>query len=222
MSRRSLAGTVGLGFFAVAFILIAVAFGTPSWLVSDYRITGARLDRLGLWTHCFRSLPDPQDQFQRRFFVGCRWIYDPFTTGYDEIRGYLVPGFMVATQFFFTICFICALIGTILSLLYFLCCGPDMEKFGLLIRANAIVQLVGGLCGGIAVVVFGSVANRNGWMPGHANNFFGWSFALACIGVVCCLVSSTLFFTDANIQQRKKEQLKDSQTRFELENETKA
>ncbi|KAF2901379.1 hypothetical protein ILUMI_04807 [Ignelater luminosus] len=222
MSRRSLAGTVGLGFFAVAFILIAVAFGTPSWLVSDYRITGARLDRLGLWTHCFRSLPDPQDQFQRRFFVGCRWIYDPFTTGYDEIRGYLVPGFMVATQFFFTICFICALIGVILSLLYFLCCGPDMEKFVLLLQVNSIVQLVGGLCGGIAVIVFGSLANRNGWMPGHANNFFGWSYGLACVGVVCCLVSATLLFTDANIQRRKKEHLKDSQTRFELENETKA
>ncbi|CAK1599842.1 unnamed protein product [Parnassius mnemosyne] len=48
--------------------------------------------RLGLWSHCFRSLPDPLDQYQRRFFVGCRWVYDPFTTGYDRIRGYLLPG----------------------------------------------------------------------------------------------------------------------------------
>lgn len=48
--------------------------------------------RLGLWNYCFRSLPDPLDQHQRRFFVGCRWVYDPFTTGYDKIRGYLLPG----------------------------------------------------------------------------------------------------------------------------------
>lgn len=222
MTRRSLAGNVALGFFALAFVLIAVAFGTPSWLVSDYRIAGAKLHRLGLWVHCFRSLPDPKDPYQRRFFVGCRWIYDPFTTGYDEIRGYLVPDFMVATQFFFTISFMCMLIGLVLSLLYFLCCGPDMSKFVLLIFVDAIVNLVGGLCGGIAVIVFASLANRSGWMPGHANNFFGWSFVLGCIGVVASLIASILFFTDAGIQKKKKQQLKDSQARFELEGETKA
>lgn len=92
MKRRTLAGNCGVGVFVIALVTICVAFATPSWLVSDYRITGAKLDRLGLWTHCFRSLPDVNDDYQRRFFVGCRWVYDPFTTGYDEIRGFLVPG----------------------------------------------------------------------------------------------------------------------------------
>ncbi|KAK4880528.1 hypothetical protein RN001_008674 [Aquatica leii] len=217
MSRRSLSGLVALGFFAVAFVLIAVAFATPSWLVSDYRITGAKLNRFGLWTHCFRSLSDLQDPHQKRFFVGCRWIYDPFTTGYDELRGYLLPDFMIATQFFFTVCFICMLIGAVLSLLYFLCCGPDMDKFVLLIKVNAIIVLVGAICGAIAVIVFASLGNRGGWMPGHSNNFFGWSFALACIGVLAAFVSATLFFVETNIQTKKKENLKESQSRFELD-----
>lgn len=91
MKRRTLAGNCGVAVFAIAFVCICVAFTTPSWLVSDYRITGAKLDRLGLWVHCFRSLPDVNDDYQRRFFVGCRWVYDPFTTGYDEIRGFLIP-----------------------------------------------------------------------------------------------------------------------------------
>lgn len=91
LKRRTLAGNCGVAVFAIAFVCIAVAFTTPSWLVSDYRITGAKLDRLGLWVHCFRSLPDVNDDYQRRFFVGCRWVYDPFTTGYDEIRGFLIP-----------------------------------------------------------------------------------------------------------------------------------
>lgn len=220
MSRRSLSGNVALGFFALAFVLIAVAFGTPSWLVSDYRITGAKLDRFGLWSHCFRSLADPHDTHQRRFFVGCRWIFDPFTTGYDGIRGYLLPDFMITTQFFFTISFICMLIGAILSLLYCLCCGPDMSKFILLIWVNAIIVLIAGLSGAIAVIVFASLANRNGWMPGHANNFFGWSFALACIGVIAALVSASLYFVEAKIQRKKKDQLKDSQSRFALETKT--
>lgn len=92
MKRRTLAGNCGVGVFVIALVTVCVAFATPSWLVSDYRITGAKLDRLGLWTHCFRSLPDVNDDYQRRFFVGCRWVYDPFTTGYDEIRGFLIPG----------------------------------------------------------------------------------------------------------------------------------
>lgn len=91
MKKRTLSGNTGIGIFVVAFVCIAVAFCSPNWLVSDYRITGAKLDKLGLWTHCFKSLPDPQDEFQRRFFVGCRWVYDPFTTGYYEIRDFLLP-----------------------------------------------------------------------------------------------------------------------------------
>lgn len=219
MKKRSLAGNVAIGFVIMTFVLVAVAFATPSWLVSDYRITGAKLDKFGLWSHCFRSLPDPVDVNQRRFFVGCRWIYDPFTTGYDQIRGFLVPPFMVATQFFFTLCFIAALLSAILTLLYFLCCGPDMKQYVSLIKLNAFLLLVGGLSGAIAVIVFASCANRSGWLPGHDNNFFGWSFALACIGVVAALVASTLFFVEGYVQEHKQERLKSSQMRFEMEHD---
>lgn len=91
MKRRTLSGSCAVGLFMISFICVFIAFATPSWIVSDYRITGAKLDRLGLWTHCFRSLADPNDDYNRRFFVGCRWVFDPFTTGYDEIRGFLMP-----------------------------------------------------------------------------------------------------------------------------------
>lgn len=37
MKRRSLAGSVALIFFVIAFVTVLVAFGTPSWIVSDYR-----------------------------------------------------------------------------------------------------------------------------------------------------------------------------------------
>lgn len=213
---------MGLGFFVLAFVLVFVAFATPNWLVSDYRITGAKLNRFGLWAHCFRSLGDPNQISQRRFFVGCRWIFDPFTTGYDKIRGYLVPSFMIATQFFYTICFIFVLICAVLCLLYFLCCGPEQSRFLLLVRIIAYLLLAAGLCGSLAVIIFATCANQNGWMPGHDNNFFGWSFILACIGAVACIVASILFLADAHVYDRKKRYLKESQTRFELEHETKA
>ncbi|VVC94185.1 unnamed protein product [Leptidea sinapis] len=73
MKNRSLAGNCGIAVFVIALVTVALAFGTPNWLVSDPRMRGAKMERLGLWSHCFRSLPDPLDQYQRRFFVGCRW-----------------------------------------------------------------------------------------------------------------------------------------------------
>ncbi len=161
MKRRTLAGCCGVGVFVIALVTVCVAFATPSWLVSDYRITGAKLDRLGLWTHCFRSLPDVNDDYQRRFFVGCRWVYDPFTKGYDEIRGFLIPGdcfendlrifsletlilmsfsmstgFMIATQFFYTLCLIGMVVSLCLVLLFFLCAGPDQKHFVRLIKVS--------------------------------------------------------------------------------------
>lgn len=59
-------------------------------------------------------------------------------------------------------------------------------------------------------------------MPEHANNYFGWSFGLAVVGCVACIISSTLFFTEANIQKKKRKYLKESQTKFEMDQETKA
>lgn len=207
MKRRSLSGNCGVGVFVIALVTVLVAFATPSWLVSDYRITGAKLDRLGLWTHCFRSLPDVNDDYQRRFFVGCRWVYDPFTTGYDEIRGFLIPPFMVATQFFYTLCAIGVILGMVLVLLYFLCAGPDQKFFVKLIKAISFITLAAAVCGSIGVIVFAC---------------FGWSFILACIGVVACGVSSSLFFTEAHVQARKRRQLKESQTQFQMDSESKA
>ena len=79
-----------------------------------------------------------------------------------------------------------------------------------------------GLCGGLAVIIFACLGNTENWMPEHANNYFGWSFGLAVVGSVACIISSSLFFTEANIQKKKRKYLKESQTKFEMDQETKA
>ncbi|KAL1132638.1 hypothetical protein AAG570_010590 [Ranatra chinensis] len=220
--KRTLSGNFGIGVFVLAFVLILLAFCTSSWLVSDYRITGARFDRLGLWAHCFRSLAEPHDEYQRRFFVGCRWVYDPFTAGYSEIREYLMPPFMIVTQFFYTLAFIGVLASFILVLLFFLCFGPQQRHFVHLTNLIGLVMLVVGVCSGIAVIVFAITANRPDWMPGHENNFFGWSFGVAIAGSIAALITGGLFLVEANVQKKKRKHLKESQTRFEMEHETKA
>ncbi|CAG0910940.1 unnamed protein product, partial [Cyprideis torosa] len=104
-NRRTLhlAGKCALTTTIASVLCSFIAFVTNYWVVADRRFYGARFDKHGLWSHCFRSLPDPLDLRVETFFVGCRWIYDPFTTGYDEIRHILVPPFLAAVQTFFTL-----------------------------------------------------------------------------------------------------------------------
>ncbi|KAI8429913.1 hypothetical protein MSG28_000385 [Choristoneura fumiferana] len=50
----------------------------------------------------------------------------------------------------------------------------------------------------------------------------GWSFGLGVVGAVSCLVTAALFLTEANIQRKKRNKLKESQAQFEMEHDSKA
>jgi hypothetical protein len=76
--------------------------------------------------------------------------------------------------------------------------------------------------GCIAVIVCASLGNTDGWIPGHANNFFGWAFGLGVAGVAMAFISGSLFLVEARVQRKKREYLKESQTRFNMEQESKA
>lgn len=59
-------------------------------------------------------------------------------------------------------------------------------------------------------------------MPGHDNNFFGWSFGVAIASVFALIASGTLFLTESEIQKKKKQYMRESQSRLEMDQETKA
>lgn len=127
---------------------------------------------------------------------------------------------MVATQVFFTICFLLGLISFFLILLFTLCCDPERKKYIELITTIGFLLLASGISGGIAVIIFACLGNADGWMPGHANNYLGWSFGLGVAGSVLTLVASGLFLVEASVQRKKRDYLKESQTRFQLESRT--
>lgn len=105
MKKRSLAGDLGVIVFLIALVCIVLGFLTSSWLVSDRRITSSKFEQMGLWKHCFRSLPDPSEaDAARRYFVGCRWIFDPYTAGYDKLKPFFFPSNY--DQFLFNLYFI--------------------------------------------------------------------------------------------------------------------
>lgn len=76
VKKRSLAGNCAVSVFVIALVTTFVAFCSPSWLVSDYRITGAKLDKIGLWTHCFRCVsrsPRKEREFSICFHFMCEF-----------------------------------------------------------------------------------------------------------------------------------------------------
>ena len=89
--ERALAGNVALGLGFVMIVFVTTGFVTPNWLEVDPRFYGTQFQKLGLWVHCFNSYPDINDFNNERFFVACRWIFNPFTEGYAEIRYRIVP-----------------------------------------------------------------------------------------------------------------------------------
>ena len=129
---------------------------------------------------------------------------------------FYVSAFMVATQFFFTLCFLSCLVSFGFILLFTLCCLPGQTRYVLLIRTIGFLLLAAGICGVLAVIIFACFGNADGWMPGHDNNYLGYSFGLGVVGSVLCLIASLLFFVESNVQKKKRDYLKESQTRFQL------
>jgi hypothetical protein len=89
--ERTLTGKAAIGCFVIVVAFLTISFCTPNWIEGDPRIYGTKVERVGLWVHCFRSLPDYNDLRHQRFFAGCRWIFNPFTQGYERIRNFLAP-----------------------------------------------------------------------------------------------------------------------------------
>jgi len=59
-------------------------------------------------------------------------------------------------------------------------------------------------------------------MPGQENNFFDWGFGFAVVGCLTAVISGTLFLVELHVQTKKRRYIKESQTRFQMESETKA
>lgn len=199
--ERTLTGKWALAIFIAAVIFTTVAFVTPNWVEGDPRFYGTKMERVGLWVHCFRSLPDYNDLRHQRFFAGCRWIFNPFTEGYEEIRNYLAPPFFVATQFFYTLSFINILIAIILVVMYMLCIQDNYRVVAL--RWIGIDLAVAGVLAVLALIIFGALGDDEDFMPDHEQNYLSWSFGLAFVGAFLDFLSAILFVIESRIVRRK-------------------
>lgn len=94
---------------------------------------------LGLWTVCFENFTDIH-RFYDVQFKGCMWVFEE---EYYIIHDFLLPGFYVAVQFFFTLTFTLLLVSVLLicGIFYY---PPDDDRYMTVLLSNGACQLAGG------------------------------------------------------------------------------
>lgn len=121
------------------------------------------------------------------------WVFEE---EYYIIHDFLLPVFYVVTQFFFTLCFTLILFSLLLTTL-FLLCSRDSDRYIILLLTNGTAQVIGAICGFIAVLTFGAYGDDRDWMPNWEHNDMGWAFALGVIGVLSLFPSGFLYIIEA-------------------------
>lgn len=85
----------------------------------------------GLWTVCFQNFQDIHRFYDIRF-NGCMWVFEE---EYYIIHDYLLPGFYIAVQFFFTLTFTLTLVSALMAAALFRF-DRDDDRYLLLLLSN--------------------------------------------------------------------------------------
>jgi len=163
------------------FITLLMAFCSPYWIES-YEESQSSFKNMGLWEYCFKNFVYPYYQFPK-FFHGC---HNVFSHEYYVIREYLVPGWLIAVQFFVTVAFVLAMISmTVLSLVIVRWPLKAVLQYEwIFIRTAFICIAVASFFMFLGVIVFGSCAYRRDWLMYPKFNVLSWSYALAVISFI--------------------------------------
>ncbi|CAD0195469.1 unnamed protein product [Chrysodeixis includens] len=191
---KSKTGLFALGFFVFAALFIIIAFVSPYWLVTDGKLKNPKFLKIGLWEVCFNGFEEIHHWYDT-VFSGCWWIFEE---EYYIIHDILLPGFFIATQFFFTISMCCVILSLFLSYLY-MKKDRDDDKYLTLLVTLGTVLVIGGFSGIISVVTFGARGDGRDWMPNWEHNDLGWAFAMGVIGVVFLFPADGLRVTNVSL-----------------------
>merc|ERR1712071_563854 len=162
------------------------------------------------WNFCLQDFKDVKHLYDR-VFNGCRHVLDE---EYHIIDWLLRPPFFIAVQTFFTFTFMLIILAFIGTPMYVVCF--TLEHQVKLLRALSIDLTIAGICGTLAVIIFGALGDSRDWMPDFEHNFLSWSFGLAVVGTFGCYLSAALFYIEAKVQA-KKQMATTSQATFSLE-----
>nr|XP_023011978.1 uncharacterized protein LOC111502200 [Leptinotarsa decemlineata] len=192
MAMKTKTGICAIAVTVAASIFVIISFCSPYWLVNDEKIQDPQFIKIGLWEVCFRNFRDFRHQYDFNF-TGCWWVFEE---EYYIIFDFLLPGFFIATQFFFTLCLTLVLVAAFLTWMYCFC-SRDHDKYLLLLLSNGSILSLAGICGFIAVSIFGANGDNRDWMPNWQHNDLGWSFAFGVVGSLLLWPAGALFLVEA-------------------------
>lgn len=92
-----------------------------------------------MWEVCFNGFEEVHHWYDT-VFTGCWWIFEE---EYYIIHDILLPGFFIATQFFFTITMTCVLAAIFLTYFY-LKKGKDDDHYVTLLLTLGTILVIGG------------------------------------------------------------------------------
>lgn len=88
---------------------------------------------------CFKNFTDIH-RFYDNQFEGCMWVFEE---EYYIIHDFLLPGFYIAVQFFFTLAFTLLLVSAILTIGIFAYSRED-DRYMVVLLSNGALQVAGG------------------------------------------------------------------------------
>ncbi|GJQ85638.1 hypothetical protein Trydic_g20187 [Trypoxylus dichotomus] len=212
MGTKSRTGICAITTTVIAFLSIIIAFCTPFWLVNDGKLPNPPFVRIGLWEVCFDDFEDFRHFYDTRF-TGCWWVFEE---EYYIIHNFLLPGFFIATQFFFTLCTTLLLVAAFLTWLYCFC-SRDHDKYLLLLYTVGTDLLLAGFFGLIAVLCFGVNGDRRDWMPYWEHNDLSWSYGLAAFGSLILFPAGALFLVEGRRARYRKLQASRPPSYYDME-----
>ncbi|XP_014289088.1 uncharacterized protein kune [Halyomorpha halys] len=202
---KSRSGLISTGIAVLSFLLIIIAFSTPYWLETDEKLSKPKFRRIGLWEVCFVEFKEPHFWYDTTY-GSCWWIFEE---EFYIIFDFLLPGWFVCVQFFFTLCFTLHLIALGCVSLYMICSRENYRFIHLLVFLGGTLN-VAAFSGTIAVYIFGLYGDGRDWMPNWEHNNIGWSYALAVIGVIGSYISGTLYLIEARRHKIKRDKAEKS------------
>ncbi|CAG0917664.1 unnamed protein product [Notodromas monacha] len=174
----------------ISCVVVIIAFSTPAWVENDGMLPNPKFIRSGLWEVCLEYFEDPEFEYDRKF-LGCYWI---FNEELHFISDVIHPPFLTATQTFFTFSFVVTIFMSVGVIMFNFFCPPDREILALRIIGSGFIGA--GVCGTIAVIIFGALGDSRDFMPHWEHNYLSWSFAFAVVAVILEIIAGTMFLVE--------------------------
>ena len=197
---------------AVSLALLIIAHSSPSWLVS-WQDTNSPFTRMGPWQVCFNRFRFPRLQFDV-LFHGCHGIWS-YT--YHQIREWLMPPWLLATQGLLILCLIFSVLSRVCSVMVtFQTPQTVWLRFGYyFILVNVGLDLVSGLLLLIITIMFAVSCWSRSWLLYPNYNYLSWGWAACLLSSWSHLLSSGLFLGEARREKLRKSE--NEELLFQLE-----